>query len=34
MIQSLDNAWKWYTAVRSIAHDVKHPIAKARGLED
>ena len=34
MIQSLDDAWKWYTTVRKIANDVKHPIAKARSLED
>ncbi len=24
MIQSLDDAWKWYTAVRTIAYDMRH----------
>ena len=24
MIQSLDDAWKWYTAVRKIAYDMRH----------
>ncbi|MGA7495125.1 MAG: hypothetical protein WBX00_00185 [Isosphaeraceae bacterium] len=24
MIQSLDDAWKWYTAVRTIAYDIRH----------
>ncbi len=24
MIQSLDDAWKWYTAVRRIANDMRH----------
>ena len=24
MIQSLDDAWKWYIAVRKIAYDMRH----------
>jgi len=24
MIQSLDDAWKWYTAVKTIAYDMRH----------
>ena len=24
MIQSLDDAWKWYTAIRTIAYDMRH----------